>query len=226
MATISATPVQQANNNSFSGTTATIAISPTTTGNTVIIGVSSQAVAVLSIAGAGVTTFTSRKTVTNAVNGRAEIWSGVVTAGASTSIVVTFVGSADGTVWMDERAGINTTTPVDSSSSGFDATGSAVLVDPGSITPTAGIDCLIVAVGSCQSSTRNPAGDPTGFTPYTNGGWGGRFMAAYQKVASASGSYDPTWTCNYDRMAAVVVAFKAATGGGGQVPPISRGIFL
>lgn len=204
---ISSTPIQE---NGFSlnvsGTVfnKTLSSGPVN-GNVLICGFgSSVGQDLVSITQTGVV-WTKDATVSG-VNKICAVWRGVVGSGASTT--VTFTTSIDVSITtartnVSEWSGTNNAAPSAVTSSNATAT----TITGASMTPTASANVLLYFVTACGSASGSPS---TGFTALTTTNSGVQF--AYQVVASASGSYQVTWTSSLSEYVTETAIYGAASG--------------
>ncbi len=151
------------------------------------------------------------KVLSDNTNRDVELWKGVVSASAGTSVTITTsaataAGAGDG-VYIEVSGTSGYTTVTSSVLNGTSGT-----ISP-TITPASGAAALILAVSRAGGTPASPNGTPiNGFTALTPNASDGRGMFAYQFVASASGSYTPAWTAASGAYNSIIVSFAGAGG--------------
>lgn len=206
--------IQQAHGSAVGAGVVVLTIAAPAAGNALIVGTcrpagqSSSPIA--SISGGGVTW--TAYPIIQTDSSDTEIWAGLNSSGAGTSVTVTF-GGAYGTqeAWIIEVAGMVTSgTPTDGTN-----TVKTAGMNPASasITPSAGVDIIIFLTATC-AQLGNITGRPASFTTLTGAVAGECY---YRIVTAPSGSYAPAWTTssNYTTLYTAVAAFQATAGGGG-----------
>jgi hypothetical protein len=194
--TISSTPVQDVNAlTGASSGTITFTSAPVS-GNTLVavFGTSVTTSSVTSITQTGVIWTLQNSFSTNR---RVEVWTGVVSAGASTTATVANSGAFR--VEVSEWSGLP------SSTADVQGTNSGSSVNPatGSIAPTAGFNTLIIAL-FFGSGTALSSGPTHGFTALSTGS-ASNFQAAYL-VQSSAASTSTDWTFTGSSTWAVIFA--------------------
>ncbi len=203
---ISSTPVHQAFGSWSSGSTFTVTVTAPAAGNWcgAAISVGGGTVTVSSVTQTNVP-WRGTADITKNVSRDVEIWAGPnVGASASTSVLVTLSGSspANANAIIIEFAGVATSSDLDTTGSNNGSSSTPTVTD----TPTASENALIFAAKKGNVYQGAPGG---GFTALTDGGTSASVQAAYQVVASTSGSY----TCTYGSAETYVFAiasYKAA----------------
>jgi hypothetical protein len=225
LAQISTSPVHQTlgaivNPNS----SGTITIPAAANGNTLIMpsefgGGASPTVTSLSTTNV---TWTASPVIASATHFSVQIWCGTVAGGSSgTSVAVTLSGAVPSSSWrgnVSEWSGVTSCTPAGvTPTSAAHGTTSGTTMDPGSVTPTATQNVLMIVIGNYGSTASS--GPTNSFTSFTVAG---ALCTGYRVVSSASGSYDSTYgissTSNWD--AALAVFPGASVGGSTPFIPV------
>ncbi len=212
---ISSAPIQQAIGAASVGTTVVVTLpGSSTTGNTLIACIGgNNTPTVASIAGGGVTTWA--KAVSSNTQRVAEIWYGVVTAGAVTAVTVTFGGTlaANTEANVSEWSGVLTTgTIVDASGSN---TGGATATATTATIATSDAGDLLIACTRPNGGKVLSSGPTDSFTALTTGT---DLRSAY-RLPGATGSYSTSWTWTTSGVFdAEIAAFFPAAGGGATWP--------
>ncbi len=211
--------VQEVGGKTTSGgsTTKTITISTPAAGNLLVLMFTPYLapITVSSVTGGGVTWVLAGTCTNGTLVSRC--YYGVNSSGSGTTISVTISNTYVPLHYnISEWSGTDTAPVFDpsiSTNSGASGTASS-----SSVTPTAGKEVLLLALGSTDGSLTN---SPTGsFTALTRDASSGSNGYAYRIVASASGSYQTTWANPFTyAWATFIVGFDAAGGGGGGGGP-------
>ena len=141
-----------------------------------------------------------------------EIWYGVASASAGTSVTITWAAGTTTLIHqISEWSGVNTSSPVDAALISNTVTGVSS-ISSGNYTTTNANDVMI----SCVQGTggTNPSTPTNSFTQLQvgNAGSGGssrNFGTAYRVVAS-TGTYSTGWTVQTTNQSMVLVGFKQA----------------
>jgi hypothetical protein len=140
---------------------------------------------VSSITGGGVTTW--HKISGTSVYSLVELWYGVVTAGASTSITINYTGASGiAESWVAEfHSSVAGTWTVDQSTTN---TSNVSPVSSGSLTTTVGAELMFVSA-SCSSTWLTTASNS-----FTSLGATSDFAQAAYRIVSSTGTYNTSWT--------------------------------
>lgn len=176
-------------------------------------GTSSQ----ISSMSGGSVTWSQLATIADTGGGRTlELWGADNCAGGGTTIDVVVANTylqIEGN--FSEWSGVDTTPVPDPAPSTNTATSASA--QSTSVTPTAGKEVLLLSAGEWIGNTW-PASPDAGFTALTRHGSSSNEIGfAYKIVASASGSYQCTWTLpvGYRPWGTIIAGWDAAGGGGG-----------
>lgn len=221
---ISSTPIQQVAAKSTAGgsATKTFTIAAPAAGNALRLMISSDSLITISGVTGGGVTWTQLAVVTNSSSShRVWLFGGDNSSGAGTTISVT-ISDAYRTFEcnISEWSGLDTTPVQDPAPS--TNTGTSNTVTTSSVTPAAGKEVLLLAVGGEQINTvtNTPSG---GFTALSRSGTATKQAFAYLVVASASGSYGTTWPAAvaYGTWATIIAGWDGASAASGQ-PAVKR----
>ena len=191
-AAISSSPVQQVTGTiAAASNTTTLTLTAPTNGNTlvlVITALGTEAATISTVVETNVT-WTLDQSSSN-TNAKVFSYRVTVAASASTSLVVTLSGNAT-VAWhleVSEWSGIATSSPLDVN--GTNA-GTSSVVASGTISPTAGLNELIIVAGRNAGSNAGLAGPTNSFTFLTTPN--ASTQIAYLVVASTTGTYSTGW---------------------------------
>ncbi len=179
--------------------------SATTTGDLLVVSgakLSQPTTTITSITGGGVTTWLKAKT-SNAF-GDVEVWYGVVAAGSSTAITVTFSTSTglNEAIVTEFSTSIPGTWTLDQSAVN---TSSASPLSSGSITTTVATELVYASAMRNGWSTT-----ASGFTSLTTTS---DFTQAAYLIVTSTGTYSTSWTYPSGNAEAVIASFYVAAGG-------------
>ncbi|TAL07788.1 MAG: hypothetical protein EPO00_08515, partial [Chloroflexota bacterium] len=186
------------------------------------VGINFSTVSVTSITGGG---GTWAPVVTKAGTGTAtETWAALnVAGGGSTTITITFSGSAKGAASVAEFSGIAQASAVDAT--GSVTGGSTTAVSSGNATTTNATDLVVAAVGwrTGAAPTTSPGSPWTNLADQVNSSISN---ATAWQITSATGTYSAAWTLGastpgYD---GTIAAFKRVAGGDTTPPSVPTGL--
>lgn len=221
--------VRQAVSGSSTGSaTTTVTFSALAAGSALIVVVTAPGAssgAVSGITGGGGSTWADAYAADNGTPTftNIEYWVSLNVSGGATSLTVTHPGSYGlKTVTVYEVAGMVTSgTTTDGTNNTLNNHASAP-VGPGSITPSAGVDVLMI---SASCGDRSVTGVPSGFTAVPVSGTTTN-ETAYKIVASPSGSYNAIWSMSAPQYGITLLALAAFKAAGGGAPPTSHALFF
>lgn len=147
---------------------------------------------------------------------RVGIWYALNGSAASTAVVATEAGATFAGIKIAVFEVDITTTSGDPTDGTNTANGTGVTADPGSVTPTAGRDAIIIMGQMTGSGINTNSGPTNSFTSFTSAASGQPFTAAYLLVPSTSGSYSASYgtSNNYNKWCAAIVVFYQAGASG------------
>ena len=196
-----------------SGTTVGVTLSQAAVAGDCLVAFASNNVAgkptVSSISGGGVTWVVASESNTNTDDA---IWYGVNSSGSGTSITTTFSGDltgGTGRVTVVEFSGVATSSAQDGS--GVSNNGSGTAISTGTLTPTGGLNEVILATYKGGNISTGPTNS---FTALNTAGTA--FQSAYLLVTSTSGSYSTSWTAASTSWDSEIASLKASASGTAQ----------
>lgn len=153
----------------------------------------------------------------------AELWIGQNCSGAAGPVAITFdtvyTGGED--INVSEWSGLPASIASDPST-GLGNTGTSATATTSTITPAAGKNAVLLAVGSCVVGplTNAPSGGWTALSEPSSGS-SGKVGFGYLLQASTAGSYSTTFALNksYDKWATIICCLEAASGAAPKIPP-------
>lgn len=177
------------------------------------------------VSGMGVTWVKAVASTQQSDRPRCEIWYGLNSSGSGGTITFTATGFNEIEVEVRSATGIDATTPI--SGTPTSQYGRSNTASAGAMTPGNGDDVLIFSA-ACSNS--NPAINSGPSSPFTALRTDANGRNGYYSVASASGSYNPTYANgnNYTRWGCCLVAFKsegaAAPEGRSRIVNVNRAV--
>jgi len=208
---ISVVPVQQVSGITAVVSSYTVTLTQTPVAGDVLILLSNGNTTGVNVTGVTETNVVWNSGYSTNINRSQDLWYGVVTAGAGTSISVNTNASANFIYNVSEWSGLLTTSGVDQHAGN---TGTSSTFSTASLTPANMRNVLIVA--ETTGTGHNSSGPTNGFTALTSAD--NSYEFAYLVLASANGSYSTTWTNTTNTaFTAIIADFLAANNGTGIV---------
>jgi hypothetical protein len=170
---------------------------------------------VTAVTGGGVTWTKLAEIDTSDAASHAELWGGDDSSGSGTTVSITLSSTyGQVNVNVSEWSGLDTAPVQDPAPS--TNTGTSITITASTVTPTAGKEVLLLAIGRTNGALTDTPSDS--FTALARAGADTAGGYAYRVVASASGGYQTTWPNNagYQKWATIVAGWDAAGGGGGN----------
>ncbi|AMV25434.1 hypothetical protein VT84_13615 [Gemmata sp. SH-PL17] len=189
--------VQNAHNNTGSGSSISITVSALTAGNVIVVGgrIANEGLTLTpSATGVTFSTLIGPTNHSGAANIRGYLWLGVVNAGGAATVALTLSSSADAiNGWVSEFSGVATSSALDQSTTAqSSATGTSGNIT-GTVTTTTADQLLIANYALSGTSAGATAG--SGYTLIVPGAFTRAALGQYQ-IVSSTGNYDcpMSWT--------------------------------